>query len=707
MEKLNYLIVKPYGLKKAYVFFYLTLLSLTFSTNKMNGQWAVLTDGSVLPNQAVPEVLIPDVSVAGDINAITSIQIVDNKTCLQIQELSGAAKGAWRYDLTPYITSASDFKFTLLFRARPTDEAIALPEASQGLSKTRWVDFRFESGTNSDNFRVSSQGYNFERLMGGSTSSATVYDAPFDWTTWHTYRLTVDNTTKTISLYIDENPVVVKTGTMTRASTGKRIYFGDTGSTMMGMLVDYALVDVSGAYAPGEGSALPDLRSDRKDILSFTFPGQVIPSVIDPVAHTIEVNMPGGTDISNITPTIAVSPAATISPVITNFTNPVTYTVTAENGTTRNWTVTVSNLTAPDTPTAYDASEIGVYKFIANWDIPATGSPSTTCLLDVATDNAFTSFVTGFQSKDVGNIESFTVMGLAPNTTYYYRVATKNSVGNSVYSNTITLSTGTPVSSISISGQDGVSTISTKYGSLQMIAQVLPAEAIDKSVQWSCINGTGEAIINSSGVLFASKSGSVTVSATAKDGSGVTAQKEVFLTNQPYFGVLKVSTVSGAENIFVNGGSEQMSAEFEPANSANPSITWSVINISGIADITSSGLLTARKNGVVTVMATPSDSSAIGTMSFVLYNQLYTGIDDITKEEFTLFPNPVSKYLNIGTSDKISKIEILSNAGLLVKTISGVEVTEAIDLSGLSSGIYFARIYVGDEKIVNRKFMKQ
>ena len=56
--------------------------------------------------------------------------------------------------------------------------------------------------------------------------------------------------------------------------------------------------------------------------------------------------MPYGTDVTTLVPTIAVSAGATISPataVAQDFTNAVTYNVTAIDGTTvQPWTVTVT-----------------------------------------------------------------------------------------------------------------------------------------------------------------------------------------------------------------------------------------------------------------------------------------------------------------------------------------------------------------------------
>jgi hypothetical protein len=68
--------------------------------------------------------------------------------------------------------------------------------------------------------------------------------------------------------------------------------------------------------------------------------------VINTTDHTIAVEVPSGTTVTALEPTIAVSAGASVSPasgVATDFTSPVEYTVTAEDGTTTQvWTVTVT-----------------------------------------------------------------------------------------------------------------------------------------------------------------------------------------------------------------------------------------------------------------------------------------------------------------------------------------------------------------------------
>ncbi len=77
-----------------------------------------------------------------------------------------------------------------------------------------------------------------------------------------------------------------------------------------------------------------------KDITSFTILG--VPGTVG--ANTVALTVPYGTDPSSLTPTINIT-GASVSPasgVPHDFTTPQTYTVTAANGTTKDYTVTVT-----------------------------------------------------------------------------------------------------------------------------------------------------------------------------------------------------------------------------------------------------------------------------------------------------------------------------------------------------------------------------
>ncbi len=107
------------------------------------------------------------------------------------------------------------------------------------------------------------------------------------------------------------------------------------------------------------------------DITAFSINGQY--GVINTSNNTISVNLSSNTDITSLTPVVTTSALATYTPgSAQNFSNPVDYVVTAEDGsTTKTYTVTV-NLIAPYSgPYPYETT------FPADFTIPAWMSSPT------------------------------------------------------------------------------------------------------------------------------------------------------------------------------------------------------------------------------------------------------------------------------------------------------------------------------------------
>jgi phosphodiesterase/alkaline phosphatase D-like protein len=102
---------------------------------------------------------------------------------------------------------------------------------------------------------------------------------------------------------------------------------------------------------------------------------------------------------------------------------------------------TSSNPSAPSAPVAGAATGIGVEGFTANW---SDSAGATGYFLDVAKDNAFSLYVSGYQNRDVSLVTSFGVSGLSAGTLYYYRVRAYNLNGTSDNSSTIPVTTSAP-----------------------------------------------------------------------------------------------------------------------------------------------------------------------------------------------------------------------------------------------------------------------
>ena len=179
------------------------------------------------------------------------------------------------------------------------------------------------------------------------------------------------------------------------------------------------------------------------------------------------------------------------------------------------------------------------------------------------------------------------------------------------------------VTGITVQGAGGGTSITTDDGTLQMVAIITPSNATNQAVTWSRTNGTGTATINSTGLVTALTDGSVTIRATAQDGSGVYDDQVITITNQIiYVTSITVTGAGGATTIAVDDGTLQMTATVLPADATNDTIVWSVTNGTGTASISTGGLLTALTNGTVTVRATATDGTLIfGVLLITITNQ--------------------------------------------------------------------------------------
>ena len=96
---------------------------------------------------------------------------------------------------------------------------------------------------------------------------------------------------------------------------------------------------------------------------------------------------------------------------------------------------------APSAPIANLATFVASHSFRANW---RSVSGATGYTLDVATNNSFTNYVTGYHNLNVGNTLSHSVTGLSTSTTYYYRLRAYNGNGTSGNSNVVSVTTLPP-----------------------------------------------------------------------------------------------------------------------------------------------------------------------------------------------------------------------------------------------------------------------
>jgi len=116
--------------------------------------------------------------------------------------------------------------------------------------------------------------------------------------------------------------------------------------------------------SPDQEQQVATEKSSEKLITFFHIPlNPEVIGIIDEVNHAITLDVPFGTDVKNLTPLIVMSPGATVLPaprVSQDFEIPVTYIVTAEDGTIQNYVVKVV-VGAPAEPVAEKKSSQSGY----------------------------------------------------------------------------------------------------------------------------------------------------------------------------------------------------------------------------------------------------------------------------------------------------------------------------------------------------------
>jgi uncharacterized protein YjdB len=252
-------------------------------------------------------------------------------------------------------------------------------------------------------------------------------------------------------------------------------------------------------------------------------------------------------------------------------------------------------------------------------------------------------------------------------------------------SNQTVLATG-----LTITSADNATNITTN-GTLQLNTIMLPDNATNKTVTWSIIDGTGQATINSTGLVTAIHNGTITAKAIANDGSGISGTMIITIYDQTVLATgLTIISADNATNITTNG-TLQLNTIMLPDNATNKTVTWSIIDGTGHATINSTGLVTAIHNGTVTAKAIANDGSGIsGTIIITIYDQtvLATGLTIISADNATKITTNGTLQLNTimlpdNATNKTVTWSIINGTGQA--TISSSGLVTAIDVGSVTA----------------------
>ena len=155
------------------------------------------------------------------------------------------------------------------------------------------------------------------------------------------------------------------------------------------------------------------------------------------------------------------------------------------------------------------------------------------------------------------------------------------------------------VTKITISGPNSVSV----NGQITLTATVEPENATNKDLTWS--SDDTDIVTVSGNIVTGRKPGSATITARAKDDSGVSATYTI--TVSPV--AVESVTLNKTAASIPAGSSETLIATVTPDSAADKTVTWTSSDVS-VATVDSNGKVTAVKEGTAKVTATAGDKSA-------------------------------------------------------------------------------------------------
>ena len=425
------------------------------------------------------------------------------------------------------------------------------------------------------------------------------------------------------------------------------------------------------------------LVSDENEMISFSFEN------LNPVVNAIitdtnvEITVPSGTDITTLTPTIAVSELATVSPasgVIQDFTSPVVYTVTAEDGSVQEYTVTVAIVLS-------DAREVISFSFDGlDPVVEATFSgfriellvPSNTDLTELVPTIEVSASATVYPESGIARDFSSTV---------YYTVTAEN--GSTARYYVYVTKSGGEKEMISFVFEELTPPVSATFSGFK-VYPVVPANT-DVTSLVPTIEISDLATVSPASGVAQDFTSAVDYTVTAEDGSYNIYTVVVWFAPSDENELLSFvfESLDPAVSATITGTEVKLVVPFGTDRSAliptiEVSDLASIYPASGVAQDFSSQL-------VYTVTAENGDKKNYTVE--VEVSEESTGIPGKEMEnEFSISPNPASTIIYLSTAQSI---EIFSAKGLLLKAIENANV---IQISELAPGVYIIRNSRGDTK---------
>lgn len=245
---------------------------------------------------------------------------------------------------------------------------------------------------------------------------------------------------------------------------------------------------------------------------------------------------------------------------------------------------------------------------------------------------------------------------------------------------------------------------------LHLQAEILPAMADIRMVNWQILEGGELASLTQNGVLTArgKENGEIVVCATTVDGTGIEARVTVVKKD---FGILPqsvtVTTVEGTMQLTPLTGRLHLQASVQPAN-ASQLVAWSVVQGAGLATLDEDGVLTPTEtgNGDIVVRATSlEDTSVYGELTLHKEGFSGDGVEGVNAGQMSVRRVGDDLWIEGLPEDGECGLSIVDPSGRVLSAEYRREGRSGrISLARLASGTYLLRVVTGEGKQAFRFF---
>ncbi|MCK4920785.1 MAG: sulfatase-like hydrolase/transferase [Bacteroidales bacterium] len=191
--------------------------------------------------------------------------------------------------------------------------------------------------------------------------------------------------------------------------------------------------------------------------------------------------------------------------------------------------------------------------------------------------------------------------------------------GNVYCDNFILFETGDGVTEINLETNDDCGMIVTGIP-YKINASVIPQTALDQSLSWTVINGTGSASVDGNGDVTGETPGSIEVKAESNDGTNIVSLIPLTVVNEvPVPEEIDIQSDIGSNDLPL-GEQFQLNAVFSPEVICDSRIKWSIENITGEATLSDAGYMKTGAAGTVKVkVVTDADTTVKAEEIFTIY----------------------------------------------------------------------------------------